>query len=241
MNKPRINQRIIALLVGILSPWAVISAEKPSLTENHADIRKAVKQYLTNKSTEQQFDDVQIDIGLLDPRLKLAKCDTLLNTRLRKEFKPGNLSVSVSCNNERPWKIYIQAKVSAYKSVYIAKASLMRGESIRASSVELAKRDITTLNGRYFSDINGIRGYIAKRTIHQGQVISPVLLTKAKLIKRGEMITIIADSSGVRVRMKGKALNDAAAGEQVRVKNKQSNRIIEGIAIKRGHVKVNLL
>lgn len=51
---------------------------------------------------------------------------------------------------------------------------------------------------------------------------------------------IIAETSGISIKMKGKALNDATIGEHVRVKNMNSKRIIEGTAIRSGVVKINI-
>ena len=67
-----------------------------------------------------------------------------------------------------------------------------------------------------------------------------MLLVKSKLVKRGEQVTLIAITSGITVRMMGKALNDAIAGQQVRVRNNNSRRIVEGTAITRGIVEINM-
>lgn len=241
MKKTDLINILFILSIGSLLPSHSVSAEVDSGHENHNHIRKSVTQFLTTKSIEQQLDDISIEVSQLDHRLKLKKCESPLDIHMRNNTMPGNLSVAVSCTSSQPWKIYIQASVHAFKPVYVAKSPISRGEGIYPNSVELKKRNITSLNGRYITDITHLEGTVAKRQINQGQIISPILLAKSKLIKRGESVTIIAEMSGISVRMKGKALNDAAAGEQVRVKNMKSKRIIEGIAVKRGQVRVNIL
>jgi len=226
---------------GLLLPWLTFASNSAPDGESHDHIRDSVRLYLTGQAEKYNLEDYQVQIGQLDSRLKLSKCKAPLDIQMRNNSLPGNLSVSVSCTSDQMWKIYIQATVHAFKPIYVAKSIIRRGEKITRFSVELVKHNITALNGRYITDITRFDGSAAKRYISKGQIIMPVLLTKSKLIKRGESVTIIAETSGVIVRMKGKALNDAAAGEQVRVKNLHSKRVIEGIAIKRGQVKVNML
>jgi flagella basal body P-ring formation protein FlgA len=90
------------------------------------------------------------------------------------------------------------------------------------------------------TDINSLKGHVAKRNVRKGEIIKPFLAVKSKLIKRGQQVTIIAETGGIKVRMTGKAMNDASSGERVRVKNNNSKRIIEGTAVNRGIVKINL-
>jgi len=241
MKKSNIKNLFLIFMLGIFLPVAMAEAETLREIESHQNIRESVKQFLTSKSVEYQLDDINIQVGQLDHRLKLTKCSELLSVQMRNDTMPGNMTVEVSCVTNQPWKIYIQASVHAYKPVYVAKSPILRGERIQPGSVKLIKRNITSLRGQYINDITALEGTLAKRMISKGQIVSPAHLIKSKLIKRGESVTIIAETSGITVRMKGKALNDAAAGEQVRVKNTNSKRIIEGIAIKRGQVKVNML
>jgi flagella basal body P-ring formation protein FlgA len=207
---------------------------------DHEEIRKHVRQYLQNRTTEQGFLDTSIEVGRIDNRLKLAKCDSEPEVIFGNNRLPGNVSLAVRCNTGKPWKIYIQATVNAYKMIYVARAPIARGAIFTSSDLLKEKHNITSLNGNYVTDINSLKGHVAKRNVRKGEIIKPFLAVKSKLIKRGEQVTIIAETGGIKVRMMGKAMNDASAGEQVRVKNNNSKRIIEGTAVNRGIVKINL-
>ena len=179
-------------------------------------------------------------VGRIDNRLKLARCKSALEVVFGNNRLPGNVSVAVRCNTGKPWKIFIQASVNAYKMIYVARAPITRGASFSADNLFTEKHNITSLNGNYVTDLNSLKGQVAKRHIRKGEIIRPFLAVKSKLVKRGEQVTIIAETGGIMVRMMGKALNDATAGEQVRVKNNTSKRIVEGTAINRGIVKINM-
>lgn len=208
---------------------------------NHDDIRQQAKQFLINKTKEMSFSDTQIEVGRIDKRLRLAACDKALDISLGHSRLPGNISLAVQCNTGKSWKIYIQASVNAFQSIYVARSPIMRGSSFKhAENIVLERHNITSLNGSYLTEAEHIKTHVAKRNIRKGEIIKPFMLTKSKLIKRGEQVTLYAETSGITVRMMGQALNDATAGQQVRVRNNNSKRVVEGTAMSRGIVQINM-
>ena len=229
---------LIGILSGIFLPSLPVVASNNFM--DHEEIRKHVSQYLQDRTAEHGFLDTRIEVGRIDNRLKLAKCDSGLEVIFANNRLPGNVSLAVRCNTGKPWKIYIQAVVNAYKLIYVARTPIARGATFTVNDLLREKHNITSLNGNYVTDINSLKGYVAKRNVRKGEIIKPFLALKSKLIKRGEQVTIIAETGGIKVRMMGKAMNDASTGERVRVKNNNSKRIIEGTAVNRGIVKINL-
>lgn len=236
----KISIRILSfcILTGSLLPSAPLMAADSFM--EHEEIRKQVRQYLHNRTAEQGLLDTAIEVGRIDNRLKLARCESGLEVVFGNNRLPGNVSLAVRCNTGKPWKIYIQATVNAYEMIYVARAPIARGASFSDGNLHRVKHNITSLNGNYITDLSSLKGQVAKRHIRKGEMIRPFLVVKSKLVKRGEQVSIIAETAGITVRMTGKALNDASAGEHVRVKNNNSKRIVEGTAINRGIVKINM-
>jgi flagella basal body P-ring formation protein FlgA len=61
-----------------------------------------------------------------------------------------------------------------------------------------------------------------------------------KLVKRGQQVVLLAQTSSIIVKMSGKAMADGAAGEKIKVKNLSSDRVIEGIVTENGSVRTNV-
>lgn len=59
------------------------------------------------------------------------------------------------------------------------------------------------------------------------------------VIHRNALILIVYSSPGVKITMRGRALNDAAVGEPVRVVNLSSNRTVEAIVTGEGAAAIN--
>ena len=203
-------------------------------------IHQAVDKFLTAKAAERGFDHAQNIISGVDARLKLKKCNKDLQVNLGNSTLPGNVNLAVSCKGSTPWKIYTQAKVKAFKKILLAKNTIPRGITFNASNTKLEKREITALNGNYLTDLEQISGYVAKRNIRPNEVLKPRQVVKSKLVKRGELVTIIAETGGISVHMSGKALGDATEGQNVKVKNNNSKRIVEGVAVRHGIVKIKM-
>jgi len=217
-----------------------MSAHAAPVFIEHEEIRQQIKQFLTEKTRELDFEETHIEVGHIDNRLKLTACDNDLEVILGNSRLPGNLSLAVQCNTGKSWKIYLQASVNAYQAIYVARSAITRGSRFNDADLMLEKRNITSLNGNYLTDPAHIKEHVARRAIRKGEILKPFMLVKSKLVKRGEQVTLIAETAGIKVRMMGKALNDATAGQQVRVKNNNSKRIVEGVAINRGVVQINM-
>lgn len=234
-----LNILLHLILVASLLPFSALSQTTQQFID-HEQIRQQAKHFLISKTKEMNFNDTQIEVGRIDRRLRLASCASALDISLGHSRLPGNVSLAVQCHTGKSWKIYIQASVSAFQDIYVARSPIQRGTSIRQADISLERRDITTLNGNYLANAQQIKPYVAKRNIRKGEIIKPFMLVKSKLIKRGEQVTLIAETSGITVRMMGQALNDATAGQQVRVRNNNSKRVVEGTALSRGIVQINM-
>jgi flagella basal body P-ring formation protein FlgA len=63
-------------------------------------------------------------------------------------------------------------------------------------------------------------------------------LIEPKIIKRGERVMITAAKSGIGIRMNGIAQSDGNRGQVIRVKNQNSERVINAIVTGIGEVTV---
>ena len=69
-------------------------------------------------------------------------------------------------------------------------------------------------------------------------MLRPSDLSVAAAVRRGQPVALVAGGAGFEVRMAGRALADAAAGETVRVENLSSRRVLSGVVAAPGEVRV---
>ena len=225
---------IAAALLAILLLF--VGSAGASASEASVQISKAIKHFA--KKTLATND---IKIGHLDKRLRLSTCSSPLNVFLpRGASKVGKSTVGVKCGDRPGWKIYIPVHVNRFDSVVVVKQSLPRGTVIGYDDIEMSKKDLSQLNYGHFIDSGDVIGMQLKRPIQRGAPLSPNNLKPRQMVRRGDIITILAEVHGLTVRVKGNALADGYRGEAIRVKNQRSKRVVQAEVIAPGIVKIRL-
>ncbi|HEB55630.1 MAG TPA: flagellar basal body P-ring formation protein FlgA [Gammaproteobacteria bacterium] len=203
------------------------------------NIRDTMQHYIKNNLLPDK--DSDYEIGHLDQRLKLDKCDQPLevfdlgNTRLT-----GHSSLGVRCRGSKMWKIHVPINIIRYTKVLVMRENLSRGSILQASDIETRRLDISRLSNGYFTDKNQINGKVLKRSLRRGDILTNGMLDVRKLIKRGDIVTIMASSGTLAIRVKGEALMDGRKGDLIRVKNHSSKREIQAVVVATGIVKVSM-
>lgn len=87
-------------------------------------------------------------------------------------------------------------------------------------------------------DLQSALGLEAKRPLKAGVAVQMSDLTAPSVVKKNEPVKLVYVSPGMRLSVDGKALNDAAMGESVRVLNSFSKRTIEAVATAEGEARV---
>jgi flagella basal body P-ring formation protein FlgA len=101
-----------------------------------------------------------------------------------------------------------------------------RGDVIRESDVTTERRPKIEAAGEAIG-AEQVVGMSAKRALRSGQVLRSSDVMKADVIARHEVVTIFYEVPGIRLTMRGKALEAGAVGELINVINVQSNRTVQ--------------
>jgi len=174
--------------------------------------------------------DVEVEVGRPDPRLRLARCDDLLEVfEQGRPVSVGNNTLGVRCPGTVPWTIYLPARVSQSVPVLVANRSLGLGHVVTADDIALVSRDQGRLRQNTLADPTLVIGQVIARPLDAGMPVTTQHLEQATVVKRGEQVIIRAGSAGFAVEAPGKALADGAPGTRIRVENLRSRRIVEGV------------
>ena len=204
----------------------------------HSDLEVATTNFL-----QKHFDDryeLQLKFGKLDKRLRLAKCQQALRVFLPTNMEPiGSVSIGVRCLQPK-WKVHIPVRVSAYTQVLVASHPIAKNSVIKRTDMQFVRQDVSRHHAGVFTNPDDLIGMIAKRSIRHDAVITPRLVKPKRLVKRGDMITIIAEFNGLKIRTSGKALMDGHHGQIIQVKNNRSGRQVSAEVIAQSTVMVKM-
>jgi len=170
---------------------------------------------------------VEITVTPVFPR-GLAACSAL------DPFMPtgarlwGRMTVGVRCVGERPWTLYVQARVSINATFYTAARAIAPGEVLSNADLVARDGDITAMPQAIVTDPAQAVGAVALSRVPAGLPLRTDMLRAASSVAIGQNVHVVAGGSGFSISAEGTAMNNAAPGQQVRVKT-AGGQIITGI------------
>jgi flagella basal body P-ring formation protein FlgA len=113
----------------------------------------------------------------------------------------------------------VEAEVREPDMVVVAARPLAKGDVIRSTDLALepAKRGAAPKNA--FRSAEEIVGQEAVRSIAAGQVLDANYIRPPVLVKRGDVVTVYAYSSGIRVKTTGRSRQAGGKGELVEIES----------------------
>ena len=121
----------------------------------------------------------------------------------------------------------VEAVVRAPQIQVVAVRSLRRGTIVRAEDVELRTTD-ANLRGRRivegFDKIESVLGMETSRAITMNQPISVNAVRQPLLVRRGDVVTVYARTSGIVVRTVARAREEGGQGELIEVESLTKDR-----------------
>lgn len=209
--------------------------------QSRASIEDLVRGYLLEKIPEAQRADAGVDVGYIDTRLQLPACGVPM-TVLSGDDRPvaGAVTVGIRCAGERPWTLYVPARVIVRGPVVVLVRPVARGAAVQADDIEIVRRDIAGLSREYAASGEAVIGRVARQSLAVGQVLQNSQILPPKLIRRGEQVTLRVTTAGFEVSVAGSALADGVLGQRIRVRNERSQKVVEGEVVAAGAVRVSI-
>ncbi|MDX5630699.1 MULTISPECIES: flagellar basal body P-ring formation chaperone FlgA [unclassified Brenneria] len=138
----------------------------------------------------------------------------------------GNISVSVRCGQQRK---FIQTEVQVTGHYVVSSRIVNRGAKLENRDLRLTKGRLDQLPPRAIHTLSEAEGAITLRDLTPGQPITASMLRRAWIIKAGQNVQVFAQGEGFTINSEGKAMNNAAVGQSVRVRT-ASGQVISGVA-----------
>lgn len=183
--------------------------------------------------------NVELTVGRLDPRLRLAKCDKDLTLKIQEPPHGGrNSTVKTSCQGTKRWTVYIPLTVDIYSEVVVANKGLVRGDVLTDDDLTYRRMNIAKNGYGLVDDIEKIKGLELKRPLRQGETLKKSYLTYPDIVLKGQPVMVSSSSRFLTVEAPGVALKNGHMGEFIKVKNERSQRIVDAKVVAPGKVAV---
>jgi flagella basal body P-ring formation protein FlgA len=151
----------------------------------------------------------------------------------------GRVTVGVRCAGQRPWTIYLQARVSLHATYYLASRAMSAGEVLTAADLVAREGDLTGLPQAFVTDPSQALGSVTLTRVSAGMPLRRDMLKSASAVSIGQTVRVVAAGDGFAISAEGSAMNNASPGQQVRVKT-ANGQVISGIVKDGSTVEIQL-
>jgi len=232
VNKsPRISLcawRWLLLLVCAIAPaLQAQQAAAPSLAQQVQDFADATSRAAAGTAR------VEVSVGQLDPRLRLAPCTKVEpylpnGTRLW-----GKAHIGVRCvAGTTPWNVYLPVTVKVYGRALAATTALPAGATLGPADLAETEVDLASEGGSVFAaaQAQNLVGRTLLRPVSAGQALRSSALKQRQWFTAGDTVRITATGSGFAVESSGEALSNGIEGQSARVRT-EGGRVISATPV----------
>ncbi|MEJ2474584.1 MAG: flagellar basal body P-ring formation chaperone FlgA [Desulfobacterales bacterium] len=218
-----------------------IEVTLPAVTVSEEQIRQIVTGFL---KTSGIWGDAEVSVAKLtisaDRTLPEGRATyRVLPPRHMRSLATVPLSIVFDVDGRFQKTIRATARIAALAPVVAAARPIGRLKPITSDDLKMEKMDLAELPAGVMTEVDDIIGKRARRNIDAGDILRPDLIEMPPLVKRGDMVVIVAESEGFKVTATGEAKSDGLRGEQVKVVNLDSNKRFSARVVDKKTVRVD--
>ncbi|HXE94903.1 MAG TPA: flagellar basal body P-ring formation chaperone FlgA [Dongiaceae bacterium] len=226
---------ILLLTVMFFSPL-----EARSAIDREQEIRDVVTSFVTTRTAGMGWDVHIRRITISDPLKSLEGVIDYEIVAPQQWEGWGNISVTVLArqNGRVMRNVTVRIDVEALTDMVVTLRQIEYGGIITAADLSMQKREITQNSHLAARKIDAVIGKKARTTLRANQPVRADQVEKMPLIKSGQMVTIIAENSVMKISVNGMAHSSGAEGDIIRVQNLTSLKEIPAKVIDAATVQV---
>jgi flagella basal body P-ring formation protein FlgA len=195
------------------TPAGPVAAEQvPSIVE------AAARQHMQRWADGSGLVEPKFELAVVRGSRPLAPCRQAVTVEPADTRLPSRMRFIASCANPDGWRYEFIVRAQLSARIAVAAADVPAGRVLNEEDVLLERHDISMIADSV-SATSEVVGLSAKRALRNGEVLRMALLSAPVVVKRGEVVRIVARREQIEVSMAGEALDSGARGATVRVRN----------------------
>jgi flagellar basal body P-ring formation protein FlgA len=149
-----------------------------------------------------------------------------------------SLKMAVHVDGKDVGRLTLSGWVNRYEPVVCATRYISRGEILSNDDIVLKKINISKAPARLIRVPANAVGKQVKSSLKAGGVVRHNLLEFPPMIEKGSQVKILAISGGIQVATIGIAMDEGREGDQIKVENIASKKLVVGRVANRSTVEV---
>lgn len=228
---------LAALLAGAPSPAAAESADPATWAAQAAALATDAARAAFGGRTDVR---VEVVVGTLDPRLRLAPCG-----EVRLHLPPGQRAwgrtrIGARCvQGPVAWNVYLPLTVRLHAPALVAMQALPAGTVLQEQHLALAETDWAASDSPVLTGAELAVGRTLAQAVAAGSALREADLKRRVWFAAGDPVKVIARGPGFAVAGEAVALAPGLDGQSVRVRT-ESGRQLTGVATGLRQVEVSM-
>jgi flagella basal body P-ring formation protein FlgA len=183
---------------------------------------------------------VEVTLGQLDPRLKLAPCDKVHVYVPAGMQMWGKTRVGLRCEQGAVrWNVFWPVTVKVWGQALVATAPLRPGNLINLQDLRVAEVDLAAQTSPAVTRVTDIVGRTVMRPIESGQGLRQDDLKARRWFAAGDMVQLTVRGEGFQVAAEGTALTPGDEGRCARIRT-DNGRVVCGQPVGERRVELSL-
>lgn len=214
----------------------VITVNRASRTVSVLEVEEAVKESIKNLNREITVRNINYDgTKHVSPQIEHVSAEPFANG------KSGQLSFTIhgATAGGEDVKFDITAQVDEWAQIPIARRQLTKGTMVNSDDVMMAKLNLASLPSDAFQKMDDVIGQAVNNEISYGEAFRKGKLSPPILVPAGSHVTMVYRSGALEATATGIAMEPGAFGQEIRVQNDSSKRVVTGKVIEAGTIGIN--
>jgi len=178
---------------------------------------------------------VEIEVGTIDPRLRLPACPKLEVTA--PALTAAMMTVKVDCPTSS-WTIYVPVHLHAWVDAVVASANLPPNTKLDAGDMTRGRIDMFASNGGLLRDMAMAEGKVLRVGLLAGSPILSPFLEFPIVVHRGQKVLLTLSASTMTIKTPTVALEDGHVGDYIEVENPDSKKTMRATVVSDGSVEM---
>ena len=226
--------RLYSMLI-LSAAWLMQMPLAQAAPQNLSEIRQTVAAF-AKQQTAHLAGQVNVVVGIIE-QAQLPAC-AKLETFLPLGAKLwGNSNVGVRCSQGADWTLYVPVTVRVQAPVVVATRPLASGKILADEDLTLQMAELTQLPAGVISATQDVVGKVLISGVVAGHPLRQDMLRAPIVVRQGQSVRLVAQGKGFKVSSEGKALSNAAVGQNVQVKA-QNGQTVSGVVQADGTIEV---
>lgn len=149
------------------------------------------------------------------------------------------ISIHFDVNGNYQKRVWATATVEVLAEVVVTKRPLGRHKPLTKDDIELQRMDLSNVPANVITDPEAILGKRTRRAVGAKTILRSDLIEFPPIVKRGDLVMIIAESDGFKITALGQVKKRGRLGERIPVINFDSKKILYARVVDANTVKVD--